>query len=415
MMGDNCGALERLARSKALRARAASVDATVAPSGWILHRDRVIEDAYPTFVASGTGPRLVDVDGNRYLDFGMASGLVVLGHADPRVTAAVMEELEAGQALGFRKTVQVRLAELLVEVVPEAERVLLLKTGSDATSAAVRLARAFTGRDHVIRWGYHGWHDWAAWATAGVPAAERALVHEFVYGDLESLGDVFDRYRGEVACCIMMPFELEAPSPRFLHEVAELCREYDALFILDEMRSGFRISLGGAQEWFGVQADLVTFSKAIGNGYPISAVVGRECILAQLKNVHVSSSYFLGAAEMAAAVTTIGILRESDALVHIREMGERFQDGLRRLVRENSVPAEVLGYPQMPFLRFKHPDPTVSARWRDAFFGEAARRGVLLHPHQHWYICAALTSADVDAALAVCASAIDHAKRQLEG
>jgi len=252
-----------------------------------------------------------DVDGNRYVDYVLGYGPVVLGHADPRVREAVVRELANGHCIApLASPRQVELCELLASVIPGGELVHLFKTGSDATSAALRLARIFTGRRKVIRWGYNGWHDWAVDSPAGVPAETRSLTLMFDHRDPTSLRAVFERHPAEIpACVLIMPFHYDHVPDGHLARLAEITHEHGALFILDEMRSGFRMSLGGAQQFFGIRADVVTLSKAMANGYPISAVVGRVDVLRCSAKTRISSTYFASPAEMAAALTTIEILR----------------------------------------------------------------------------------------------------------
>jgi glutamate-1-semialdehyde 2,1-aminomutase len=380
----------------------------------VLRRDRLIEGEYPSFAERGEGAHVWDVDGNRYLDLILAYGTVVLGHAHPAVSAAVVAEVERGFALSLRKRAQVELAETLTEVIPGAERVLLLKTGSDATSAAVRLSRAHTGRERVVRWGYGGWHDWAAQRPAGVPRPVGDQIHTFTYNDVASLEQIFAAHGEEIACCVMMPFELEAPAPGFLAAVANVVRRHGALLVFDEMRTGFRIALGGAQEKFGVVADLATFSKAMANGYPISAVTGREEIMRTVGAVHISSSFYINAAEMAAATATIAELRRGDALARLERLGGRLLAGLAGAAAASGVQACARGAPQMPFLEFTDGDEPARELAKSAFFTETTRRGVLLHPNHHWYISAAMGDEDIDEALAACEAGFAAAGAALE-
>jgi glutamate-1-semialdehyde 2,1-aminomutase len=307
------------------------------------------------------------------------------------------------------------LAELLAQVVPGAERVLLLKTGSDATSAAIRLSRATTGRERVIRWGYNGWHDWCAIRPAGVPSSTRQLTNTFAYNDLESIRTAFERYPAEVACLLMMPFELEPPAPGFLQAAVDLAHEHGALAVFDEIRTGFRVALGGAQQRYGVRADLVTLSKAMANGYPISAVTGREEVMSAVGNVHIGSTFYINGAEMAASVATISQLQDADVLRRVEDLGKRFLDGLARQIARSGHKASALGVPQMPFMRFNYANETLQKRAQDAFYTETARRGVLFHPNHHWFICGAMTEEDIDFALDATNIAFRAASDALEG
>ena len=381
---------------------------------WAATRDAILEvdtanTGYPQYVDRAEGAYLWDVDGNRYTDFIMGYGPVVLGHAHPKVTKAVVEQLALGTCTSpLWNPRQVELTELLIEVIPGAEQAYLLRTGSDATTAAVRLARIHTGRDKVVRWGYNGWHDWAAPRPDGIPASTIADSLRFEFNDIASLEAVFTRHPYEIACVIMMSYEYEAPAAGFFEQVKDVAHRYGALFILDEMRSGFRISLGGAQQYFGARPDLSTFSKAMSNGYPISAVVGRRDVLAGLGRTHMSSTFYGNPAEMAAAITTIGILRDTGALARIRNMGEAFREALDKLVTAYGLPAQVVGLPVSPFLLFPNSteDP-FAGRLKTAFFRETLRRGVMFHPNHQWFLSAAHTDEDVEGAIAACREALE--------
>ncbi|MFE4692122.1 aspartate aminotransferase family protein [Streptomyces sp. NPDC056749] len=362
---------------------------------------------YPRYFSRAAGPHLWDLDGKRYVDFNLGYGPVVLGHADERVTEAVLAELRNGNCVApLWSRRQSELTDLLTSVVPGAEMAYLLKTGSDATSTAVRLSRIFTGRDKVIRWGYNGWHDWAAGIPAGISEATRADTLLFDYSDLSTLRDAFARHPGQVACVLMMPFGDETAPEGHLQKIRDIAHEHGALFVLDEMRSGFRLNLSGAQGLLGVQADVSTFSKAMANGHPISAVVGRADVLSALTRTRISSTFYADPAPMAAALATIRILRDTDALERIWKAGASFQEGLSALVDRHRVPARVVGYPPMPFLQFTHPDPIIRERMSTAFTGEAAQRGVLLHPSHQWFLSAAHTREDIEFALHVCDQAL---------
>jgi glutamate-1-semialdehyde 2,1-aminomutase len=383
-----------------LRGRAC--DARAVTRGDILPDAASGEPTFPRYAARAQGAYVWDVDGRRYVDYLLGYGPVVLGHADPRVTAAVTAELAHGTCMSpLWSPRQVELTELLTATIPGAELALLLKTGSDATSAAVRLARIHTGREKVVRWGYNGWHDWAAEQPAGVPAGTRAATLRFAH-DPASLRAVLERHAGEVACVMTMPFDEEVVPDGALAELRAATHEHGALLVFDEMRSGFRMALGGAQERFSVQADLATFSKAMANGYAISALTGRAEILERLTETKISSTFYASPIEMVAALTTIGILRDTDAIDRLWAIGRALQDGLRALAAAHGVAAEVVGYPPMPFLRFLEPDGARRAQVKRRFYAETTRRGQLLHPDHQWFVSAAHTDADVEQTLAAC-------------
>ena len=368
--------------------------------------------SYPRFASRAKGAYVWDTDGNRYIDYVLGYGPVILGHADERITRRVIDEIAHGNTvLPLWSPRQIELTEMLTALIPGGELAFLMKTGSEANSAAVRLARVFTGRSKVVRWGYCGWHDWAAEDAAGIPEAVRADTLTYTYGDLDSLRAAFDENPEEIACVIMMPFhELRAPAAH-LHEVRDLAHAHGALFVLDEMRSGFRMALGGAQEYMGIRADLSTFSKAMANGYPISAVVGRADVMQGLATTRISSTFCAGPVEIVAALETLAVLRETDALGRIWDRGAALQLGLQGAINETGVHAEVVGYPPMPFVRFTHADPVQRARQRERFFVETTRRGMLLHSNHHWFISSSHTEDDIAVTVEACRLAFEIACR----
>jgi glutamate-1-semialdehyde aminotransferase len=216
----------------------------------------------PVYLESGKGSHVWDVDGNEYIDLNAAIGPLCLGYAYDKVDEAIMAQLKKGITFSLMHRLEYEVCELIHQVVPNAESVRISKTGCDVTTAAVRLSRAFTGRSKVVCCGYHGWHDWYIATTtrnAGIPEEVRSLTSTFSYNNIESLKAVLNE---EVACVILEPYVFEAPQPGFLEEVARLTKENGSLLIFDEMWSGFRIALGGAQEYFNIKADLACFSKA---------------------------------------------------------------------------------------------------------------------------------------------------------
>jgi glutamate-1-semialdehyde aminotransferase len=393
--------------SAALSRVADGCDAMSATADRVIDSDRLVDGEYPAFGAEASGAYVTDVDGNRYLDFLCAYGTIILGHQHPDVDAAVIAEIRRGFAVSMPKPLRVELTRRLVELVPGGELAVLLKSGSDATGAAVRLARAFTGRDVILRWGYNGWHDWCAVKRLGIPTDVSLRTDTFDYGSIGSVEAAFARHPGSVAAIIMMPFETEQPDPEFLLAAREIAHRNGALFLLDEIRSGFRMAVGGAQEALGVRADLVTVGKALANGYAISAVVGRRDVMLTFGDVHVSSTYYANSLAMAAALSTLDVLTGTDALDRVAALGRRLQEGLRAIVADHALPASVVGVPQMPFLRFH------DERAKQTFFTGTVRRGIYFHPNHHWYVNAAMAEPDIDAALAAARAAAIEAGGEL--
>lgn len=385
---------------------------------------------YPVFMERGKGAHIYDVDGNEYIDWLLSYGPIVLGHCYLKVDQAVIAEINKGFLFDLTPPLQLTLAQKLIDLIPCAEKVLFVNTGSGATSAAVRIARIYTGRSMVVRWGYHGWHDWSCPSQAGIPRSTLRDVLTFSYNDLDSLENVLEENGGKVACIIMMPLEIELPKPGFLEGVRELANAYGVVLIFDEVRSWPRMSLGGAQEYYGITPDMTTLSKGIANGYPISAVVGKEEIMAVAEKSTISATYFPSTLGLAAALTTIKELEDTQAIDHLWRMGKQLCDGLKDIIEGKRVKAEILGLPIMPFLIFGRkadydkvwyeriyqggdPGTKEDKRLMNSFYDETIKRGVFFHPRHHWFTCLSHTEDDVRKTLQVTEEALDIAKKRI--
>jgi glutamate-1-semialdehyde 2,1-aminomutase len=276
----------------------------------------------PKYLRSGRGAHVTDVDGNQFLDFNMAVGPLSLGYAHPEVDAAIRAQLEDGITFSLMHPLEVEVAELVASVVPGASMVRFSKTGADVTSAAIRLARAFTGRSKVLACGYHGWHDWYIATTdrrKGIPPEVADLTHTFAYNDLASGEAALDE---DTACVILEPMVFEEPKAGFLEDLLRLCHARGALLIFDEMWTGFRCALGGAQERFGVTADLACFSKAVANGMPLALLSGRADVMSLLdKEVFFFTTFGGEALSLAAAKATIEILKRDGVPAKLDRLG----------------------------------------------------------------------------------------------
>jgi glutamate-1-semialdehyde aminotransferase/transketolase C-terminal domain/subunit len=302
------------------------------PSQWV-------KGVAPKYLERGAGCRVWDVDGNEYLDFNMAVGPLSLGYCHPAVDHAIRAQLDKGITFTLMHPLEVEVAETVRDMVPGAERVRFSKTGCDVTTAAVRLARAFTGRDRVLCCGYHGWHDWYIAVTprkAGIPAAAAALTNTFAYNDLDSVAAALD---DETACVILEPTVFEAPKPGFLEDLRRLCDERGALLIFDEMWTGFRLALGGAQQRFGIRADLACFSKAVANGMPLSVLTGRGDVMDLLENDVFFFTTFGGEAlSLAAARATLEEMRRHDVPAHLQRVGDTIRTGYNVMAQSLGLP-----------------------------------------------------------------------------
>jgi glutamate-1-semialdehyde 2,1-aminomutase len=292
----------------------------------------------PKYLKRGKGSHVWDVDGNEYLDYNMGIGPLSLGYAYPRVDEAIIAQLKDGITFSMMHELEVELAELVHRVIPNAESIRISKTGADVTSAAVRVARAFTGRSKVLCCGYHGWHDWYIAVTSrngGIPAEIKELTATFEYNDIVSVKDALDE---DTACVILEPFVFEAPKDNFLQELKALCAANGTLLIFDEMWTGFRIAIGGAQEYFGVTPDLACYSKAFANGMPISLLTGRRDVMELFREEVFFFTTFGGEAlSLAAAVATIHEMIEKNVPAYLAEKGKRLKDGYNMLAAELGI------------------------------------------------------------------------------
>jgi len=342
-----------------------------------------VQGVAPIFLQRGKGCRVWDVDGNEYIDY--VQGLLpnILGYANDEVNAAAAAQLAEGHSFSLPHPLEVQLAERLTRLIPCAEMVRFGKNGSDATSGAVRAARACTGRDRIACCGYHGWQDWYIGSTtrnAGVPKAVRDLTHPFAYNDLASLEKLFAAHPGEFAAVIMEPVNFVEPAPGFLRDVKELAHKHGALLIFDEICVGFHFGLGGAQKIFGVVPDLACFGKAMGNGFPISCVVGRTDIMRTFDEIFYSFTFAGEVASMAAAMKVLDILEQTDALARIESNGRMLQDGMNTMAKEAGLGQRIraVGRPQWSLMKFSDQNGADSPLLKNLFQQEAVKRGVLL-------------------------------------
>src|ERR1700744_2838016 len=292
----------------------------------------------PKYIKRGQGSHVWDVDGNEYIDFNSAIGPISLGYAYPAVDEAIKKQLADGITFSLMHPLEVELSELIQQVIPNAEAVKISKTGADVCSAAIRVARAFTGREKVFCCGYHGWHDWYIGITsrnAGIPGAIQDLTYTFEYNDIESIKAALDE---TVAALILEPFIFEAPAPGFLQELALACKENGTLLIFDEMWTGFRIAIGGAQEYFNVKPDLAVYSKACANGMPIALLTGRADVMELFNSEVFSYTTFGGeAGSLAVGRVTINALRDKEVPKYLDEKGGLLKDGYNQLAIETGM------------------------------------------------------------------------------
>ncbi len=297
-----------------------------------------VDGVAPKYLQRAKGSHVWDVDGNEYLDYNMAIGPISLGYGYPAVDDAIRRQLEDGIAFSLIHPLEVEVAELVREVIPNAESVRYAKAGAEVTSAAVRLARAYTGRDKVLCCGYHGWHDWYIGITArnaGVPQAVKDLVYTFNYNDMDSVMAALDK---DTACVILEPMTFDFPKDDFLHKLKAACEANGTLLVFDEMWTGFRWALGGAQAYFGVTADLACYSKAIANGMPIAVLAGRADVMGLIdEHVFFFTTFGGEALSLAATQATIRELRDKNVPADLAAKGQRLMDGYNDIATELGI------------------------------------------------------------------------------
>lgn len=358
----------------------------------------------PMYLERGSGSHVWDVDGNEYVDYVMALGPIIFGYASPVVDNAIRNQLQRGITFSLMHPLEVELAELLTEIIPCAEMVRFGKNGSDVTAGAVRLARAATGREMIAACGYHGWQDWFIGTTSrnrGVPRATRELTKTFRYNHIEDLENIFTTHSGKVAGVILEPVHGEEPRDGFLQQVAELTRREGAVLIFDEVKTGFRFGLGGAQAHFGVIPDLACFGKAIANGMPLSALTGRREFMKELNEVFFSFTNGGETLSLAAALATIREIQRAPVIEHIWREGKRLLDGFNAIARELGIEriAQCSGLPPMTVLRFGDGKNEQSLLLLSLFQQEAIQRGILVADDH--FICYSHSPQDIDWTLEV--------------
>jgi len=401
------------------------------------------------YIEKGRGGRLWDIDGNEYIDYRMGYGPGILGYADPRVDQAAREGMEVGGVFALSTELEYEVANRISKMVPAAELIRFSNSGTEAVMAALRLARAYTGKDSqiVVEGGYHGVFDAVLWyadieewdpATGdppieadseGIPSLLKKLAHFTPLNDANYLEDLLKRHHQSIGAFLIEPIMGNCCSitatREYVQAARELCDRYNVVMIIDEVKTGFRVARGGVQELLGVQADLCTFAKAVGNGYPISVVAGREYIMRKIGDgvIH-GGTYTCHSVALAAANRTLQILDETDALETIAEYGSAMQKGMSEILGNRGIPHSFVGHPSMGGLFFRDMPPSNYRDWLDSdytFYDALAPElhdlGVLCEPdsREPWFICEAHSNDDsLDDTLAAFAQAVDTTMNKLE-
>jgi glutamate-1-semialdehyde 2,1-aminomutase len=340
--------------------------------------------ASPQFVTRGSGSHVWDVDENEYID--LVAGLlsVSLGYCHPEVDDAVRTQLGRGVTFSLSTELEAELAETLQRLIPCAEAVRFAKNGTDATSAAVRVARSVTGRDLILHCGYHGWQDWSIATTTrngGIPIAVQRLSYSFTFNDVHSLEVLFDEFRGQIAAVVMEPMNSQYPAEGFLESTRNLCTAEGALLVFDETITGFRFGLQGAQGLFGVTPDLATFGKGMANGFPISAVVGSQSLMAEMEKIFFSGTFGGESLSLAASLATIRVFERenvADSLAIIGQIFRSISDKNFASVGLGHV-LKLVGHPSWAIYQFVDHLGCTALELKSLYLQEMLRHGVLVN------------------------------------
>lgn len=380
--------------------------AVVIPGGIYGHTTpaATVPGAVPYFAASGHGCRYRDVDGNEFIDFMGGYGPLVLGYHHPEVEAAAEAARARGAAFNHPTDLLVELAEKLTQRIDFADWAVFAKNGADLTNWSIMVAREVTQRPKIlkIRGAYHGAAAWCTPGHGGLIPEDRAHIHEFPFNDVAALEALFKTHRNQIAGLILTPFHHPAfadsvlPTPEFVAACNRLCRDQGALQILDDVRCGFRLSADGSHSVYGYTPDLAVYCKALANGHPISACVGRTPHKAAASRVFLTGSYWADPAPMAAALATLAIIARDDIPARLTTLGQRFVSGFLALGQKHGTPLITSGPPSMPYVRVAN-DPSFLRTQH--LCAAAVTQGVFLHPHHNWFISAAMTETDIDDAL----------------
>jgi glutamate-1-semialdehyde 2,1-aminomutase len=372
-------------------------------------------EQWPAYYREARGCEVIDLEGRNFLDFSLGGILsTILGYGDPDVNAAVMRRVSLGSMSTLQTHDEVELARELLEIHPWAEQARFTRSGGETMAVAVRLARAAAGRDKVALCGYHGWHDWYLAANlggdglnghllpgldpAGVPAALAGHTLTFHYNRLDELDAILTNHRHELAAIVMEPTRYTDPEPGFLEGVRERCDRYGIRLIFDEISIGWRLCLGGVHRKFGVVPDLAVFAKALGNGFPIGAVIGKAATMEAAQRSFISSTFWTEGVGPAAALACVRKMRRIDVPAHLARIGSLVRSGWQALGEKHRLPVKIGGRPEMALLSFDHSE---SPALLTLMTSRMLRRGFLaaggfnpMLAHEEWHVTAYLRALD---------------------
>lgn len=397
------------------------------------------------YVQKGKGGYLWDIDGNKYIDYRMAFGPIILGHAVDEVDDKVAEEIRKGVLFAMTGELEIEVEEMMISMVPGLEMVRMACSGTEATMHAIRVARAYTGREMILKFegNYHGFHDHTLWSTyapaeaygnprspipvpasSGIPRPLGNLIITLPFNDKEGFERMMFSYGHQIAAVISEPCQGNCgailPEPGFLELIQQKCAEYGALFILDEVKTGFRIGNGGAQAYYNLKPDLMTYAKALGNGYPAAAFGGKKDVMSVIgRGVAQGGTYTNNKPGIAGAWATLKMLKEKPILKTIAERGARLMAGIDQILTEEGLVHCVNGYPAMFTYAIGVEKVTSQRTWNQSdhdlyikIIDALMERGVMpdRDAREPWFLCYSHTDQDIDETLTVFRDAVKACK-----
>jgi glutamate-1-semialdehyde 2,1-aminomutase len=334
----------------------------------------------PFFIDRAKGSKVWDVDGRKYIDFVSSLASVTLGYCDEDVDNAIKKQMENGIIFSLPHKLEMEVAKKLIDIIPCASKVRFAKNGTDATSGAIRIARAYTNKEHIAMCGYHGWQDWSMASTTrdlGIPKSVKDLTHTFIYNDISSLEDIFNNY--DIACVIMEPMNVEYPKNNFLKKVQSLAKKNNSLLVFDETITGFRHCLGGCGEMFDIIPDMATFGKGIANGMPLSVIAGSDEVMKTMEDIFFSSTFGGETLSLASTNAVIDKYIKNDVISYLKNTGEYLLNNLNNIIDDENLNNifSTSGHPSWSFLHIKEQDKYTSFEIKTFFLQEMFKRNIL--------------------------------------
>lgn len=377
----------------------------------------LVPGSFPYYAVRGKDAHYWDVDDNEYIDFLAGYGPVILGYDHPAPIAAAEKQRALGSVFNHPTERSVELAERLVSLIPSADWATFARNGSDTTYYAIQVARQFTQRKKIImaKGAYHGTHPWSIHGIGGLIPSDYEHILQFTWNDVDELRSLLKKHDGDVAGIILTPYHHPAfadqvmPAPGFYDEITRIRDEHELVVIVDDVRAGFRLDMAGSSEYFGFEPDLACYCKALANGYVISAAVGNDRVKNAASQVFFTGSYYASAVEMAASMACLAELEKTRAIDHMMRLGTKLQEGLSAKAEAHGLQVNVTGPATLPNMTFAN---ETNFRRMQRFSAEAAKRGVIFHPHHNWFMIATHTDADIDRALEVADEAFSIVKAE---